>query len=1113
MKPSALSCIFNIENAPTRTGQVHTVSSKVVQLLNHDRARTPYQFPSPSARNPTHRCAIMATPSGGKSPAGSPSPRAEDPFPGHDWWSRSPRPPATRVSNASATNPSSISVSLDNASHSRRSRGTVAESGQNAISTLLQPPILRAAIHSTSQKPPTSRDIPPVTLTTILDVEPSAFEDYLSEVGSLFDALQRTKLESEDGGAPVSRQDISAAKDDELAPCGRRKTSASKRSQLAPAPLSMIPSVYFDENFRLENPRTFDVVSEHAEVVKQPLSTIGDRGNGANGTAANGNQLPARKTLTTNAILQEKLLWYMDTVEIHLIFSISQLSASFFAAIGSLRELQIEAADSVVKIQKLRDDLADLNKNMVVPGFEISSMKRRRDNLRKLGEATEQLRCVLSGASHCEELVNSGQLETAIKHISYVEQLASETLDPKIGGELHWLLPNPSIRLTDLRRLHVLGGSLRGIDQLRLRIGKGYEARLLNVLLCDLRRHVSGVPPRDTLARWTDTAKRVQGVTDVSSSTPASMRTAKKLREELIPVLQGLGQSQYLAAASTTFREAVIGEMKSLIRQHLPSSTDDDNESVASASSGRRPTLQEKSNILSRNLRALSPEDAEVFFVKVYCGIGEALRRLRVQVKVLLDITSGMKNTPSNVLTPVQSPGSMGNPAIRSPSLSTGCNLQEEMTLALDMSNLLEQAVDKAQSEVTKVLRVRTEQTVRLGLTDFLRYFTLNRLFVNECEAVSGYSGAALKGVVNNQIHDFIPRLHEVEKQKLVQRMESEKWERIDFKPQDALILAHIVQSMNSDPPAWLGYTDASTVSLEAGERNLQTNLTPAEPTNAAKQDKKALALAVIEEEKFILVDSAVFALRGIEQYTVLLASVPGMANDISTILLDYLKLYNSRAQQLILGAGAKITAGLTNINTKHLALASQSLSFFIALIPYVRECVRRRPSITGSSMAEYDRLKRLLQDHQSAIHDKLVDIMSFRATVCTREMEKVKWDDEDEVQRNVSPHMETLTKEALTLHRVLNKYLPALNVRMIVGRVFVSYKEQWSKAFESAAIRTEAGQARLLRDAELLGAKLGKIDGGEELGAHLINIVKAKQVASRSKTSTSAPSGEDIPA
>jgi vacuolar protein sorting-associated protein 54 len=154
--------------------------------------------------------------------------------------------------------------------------GKLIDTMHEAIFTLLQPPILQTgllphtATHS-SQKPPTSRDIPPVILSTIPHVEPSAFKDYLSEVGSLFDAFQRTKLESKD----MFRQDISTTKGDEVAPCGRRKTSVSKRGQLAPTPLSTIPSVYFDENFHLENPRIFDVVSEHTEVVRQPLSTIG----------------------------------------------------------------------------------------------------------------------------------------------------------------------------------------------------------------------------------------------------------------------------------------------------------------------------------------------------------------------------------------------------------------------------------------------------------------------------------------------------------------------------------------------------------------------------------------------------------------------------------------------------------------------------------------------------------------------------------------------------------------------------------------------------------------------------------------------------------------------
>lgn len=60
------------------------------------------------------------------------------------------------------------------------------------------------------------------------------------------------------------------------------------------------------------------------------------------------------------------------------------------------------------------------------------------------------------------------------------------------------------------------------------------------------------------------------------------------------------------------------------------------------------------------------------------------------------------------------------------------------MHQVLDMSSLLGQAVDIAQTQITKLLKVRTEQTIHLPLSSFLRYFALNRLFADECEAVSG---------------------------------------------------------------------------------------------------------------------------------------------------------------------------------------------------------------------------------------------------------------------------------------------------------------------------------------------------------------------------------------
>ena len=123
-------------------------------------------------------------------------------------------------------------------------------------------------------------------------------------------------------------------------------------------PLTTIPTVYSEEDFHLENPRTFDIVSENSEIVRDPRGT------------PNG-----RKSLASNAILQEKLSWYMDTVEVHLINSISTASKSFFSALGSLRELHNEAADSVDRIQKLRKELARLDKEMAIDGLKVVNLK------------------------------------------------------------------------------------------------------------------------------------------------------------------------------------------------------------------------------------------------------------------------------------------------------------------------------------------------------------------------------------------------------------------------------------------------------------------------------------------------------------------------------------------------------------------------------------------------------------------------------------------------------------------------------------------------------------------------------------------------------------------
>jgi vacuolar protein sorting-associated protein 54 len=804
----------------------------------------------------------------------------------------------------------------------------------------------------------------------------------------------------------------------------------------------------------LENPRTFDVVSERSEVIRPTQSGSDD----SNGAAA-----APRKALATNAILQEKLSWYMDTIEVHLINSISSASTTFFTALGSLKELHSEAADSVRRIRVLRQELEALDKEVAERGLETAQKQRRQENLQQLNDAVLQLKQIVEGVSACETLVDAGEVEKALSNIDSLEKLIAGERDDGTGSDA---LP----QLRDLRNATALRGVNADLSTLRFRIGKAYETQFCNALMTDLHRHTQNVSVQDVLLRWSNAASRSRGSHARSPSVfPSYLAGTDELRVQLLPVMEGLYRAKHVATAALTFREAALRDIRNIIRKPLPSSSDDDNESmmsVSTAGGSKRMSNQEKSSILARNLRALDPEDAEDMLRTIYIGVTETLRRLSTQVKVLLDIASSLSEGPHDGLKSPQARSPMTSPRpdrhTRGPSLAAPhFEIQEELHKTLDVNNLLGQAVDIANEKIVKVLKVRAEQSAQLPLDLFLRYFTLNLYFATECEAISGRSGTSLKTVVNGHIKDFVQKNREAEMQKLAQGMESDQWNAKDFTEGHTEVLNQILGCSTQDAAAW---TERTSIWVPYSELSNSAQEPASAETNGSGKDKTRTA--TIEEEKFILPNSAILCLNGMANFLQLIAGIPSMTSDIASSLLSYLQLFNSRCTQLILGAGATKSAGLKNITTKHLALASQALSFIYTLVPHIREFIRRHAgSGAGVSglMGEFDKVKRLLQEHQDNIHQKLVEIMSGRAALHSKSMAAIEWDSD----KSPSPHvyMETLAKETTTLHRVLTKHLPETSIQMIMFPVFSSYKEQLGKAFKDAKSKTETGKQRYVME------------------------------------------------
>ncbi|KAI5856669.1 Vps54-like protein-domain-containing protein [Durotheca rogersii] len=988
-----------------------------------------------------------------------------------------------RGSTASSTH--STGGSLDTTSGSWA--GDVLETGRNSISTLLQPPIVRTGLlphtsapASSAHKPPTARDIPPVTLTNIKHVDAAEFEPYLTQVVALYEQLRRVK-ESEDEAANIphrrsSKTDEFAAIFDEGHLRAGKPPSASRRSSVSissflpieapspirrsssgfarrptqgPPPLSTIPNVYFGEDFHLENPRTFGVVSERSEVIRPPSGTLDEK------ASANGNAAVPRKALATNAILQEKLSWYMDTIEMHLIASISTASTTFFTALVSLRELHSEVADSVEKIKAFKQELEALDNEIVVSGLNVIQMRQRRGNLQQLHDAVLQLKRIIDGIATCESLVEDGEVEKALESIDSLEKLIAGEPDHSkkpltIGGF--------DIQPRDLRGATALQGVNDDLGTLRLRIGKLYETRFLSLLTGDLRCHSEVVSTQEVLIRWTSAFVRSRGGRMREPSVfPSYMSSTDGLRSELLESLTGLHRAKHLTTAATSYREAALKEIRNLVRRPLPTSNDDDNESMVSSSTvtGRRQlSQQQKSTILARHLRALEPKDAEELLVKIYISVTETLRRLTTQVKLLLDVSSSLGDdcSPSRLRSP-QMKSPLPSPTAKS---SIAALKAQEIHKAIDLPNLLGQAIDVAQDKIIKLLRVRSEQSTHLSPIWFLRYFTLNLYFASECESISGRSGTTLNTVVNGQIKDFLQQHSDTEKQKLAQGMESDPWEAKDFSEKDTAELNRILSCSTKDPAEWsddlkiwVPYSDDDPESING-----------ADDPHPNGGGKTRIRNASIDDETFVLPSSAILCMDGISHFLQLIVGIPSMTSEIGASLVSYLQLFNSRCAELILGAGARRSAGLKNITSKHLVLASRALAFIATLISYVREFVRRyaEGGAAALSVVEFDKVKRLYQEHQNSIYDKLVEIMSRLAALQVKAMKTIDWDDG---QKNVHPYMAALAKDTTSLHRILTKTLPEGTIRMLMSPVFISYKVQFGKAFQEVDPKTEFGRDR----------------------------------------------------
>ncbi|THG97756.1 hypothetical protein EW026_g4306 [Hermanssonia centrifuga] len=426
-------------------------------------------------------------------------------------------------------------------------------------------------------------------------------------------------------------------------------------------------------------------------------------------------------------------------------------------------------------------------------------------------------------------------------------------------------------------------------------------------------------------------------------------------------------------------------------------------------------------------------------------------------------------------------------------------------------NDILSSAGELANARAAKVITVRADQHTALDLHSFWTLFNAAWDFVVQSESVSRKHSCKT--------------FHQARLSQSAKLVEDEQWNPVEVPPAIQHLVNLLVDASFHDPPEFKLSALSDPTSplpppspLLPNSPALQVNGAPIQPSSPVpsplmppntpkhlQADSKRRGSHTpgkhlkIEERNFFAVSATLEVLALLSDYMRVIVNLPSLVTDTMSRIIELLKAFNSRTCQVVLGAGAMRSAGLKNITAKHLALASQSLSIMISLVPYVRETFRRHLSQKQAVMlVEFDKLKRDYQEHQNEIHAKLIAIMGDRLSAHIRTLQAVRWDIAKQ-GGGVNDYMELLVKETVTLHKVLSRYLSLSIVEYVMTQVFAAINHRLSEEYAGIDLPSQESKERLLADAKFLHEKLSALKNVRAPTAMLTIVVQEKRIEHKS--------------
>lgn len=329
----------------------------------------------------------------------------------------------------------------------------------------------------------------------------------------------------------------------------------------------IIPAIFSDKNFDLENPNIFAAVTDYKDII---------------GVASPG-------ASDASFVLQDTLTHYADTAEVYLLKEISRRAPAFFESLGHLKELDAETRECADQIAKLRLAVQDLEAINTTGPLNIVRLKRRHGNMtlllnvvKSVGQLRDMQMLIKALLLQSDYTAALNLIDEASIIISGTSSTGSNSIAEApiiLASGISLLKSTDALPKTlDLTSLACFSTVRQYLWDVRNEIETNLTAEFIKIIEADIH---SIQPPEEksTTKQWISNIKL--GECTSQNSAPTAIRSStgsagkpggqhRVLHDKMYPLVRGLVRLNKMGAAIESLKVMLIKYTKTISNQLYP---------------------------------------------------------------------------------------------------------------------------------------------------------------------------------------------------------------------------------------------------------------------------------------------------------------------------------------------------------------------------------------------------------------------------------------------------------------------------------------------------------------------------------------------------------------